>query len=106
MDANYANKLEVSATSAGPIRWRASPDLCRRWLALRAAQTGPGCLAMFSCIQPDVAWVQYGRVRPSSRVVGPNILFPCSGIYQLWLTAHERTPHVATFFRNPVMAKS
>lgn len=39
-------------------------------------------------------------VPPSMGLWVPNTLSPRLGIYGLWLTAHERTPHAATFFRN------
>ena len=110
VDANYANKLEVERHK----RW-AYPVACIALtlfvLPLASAfeglhrQTGLMlALAMFfvyySLMSLGFSTGESGAIPPSIGLWVPNILFLCLGIYGLWLTAHERTPHVATFFRN------
>ena len=111
VDANYANKLEVERHK----RW-AYPVACIALtlfvLPLASAfeglhrQTGLMlALAMFfvyySLMSLGFSTGESGAIPPSIGLRVPNILFLCLGIYGLWLTAHERTPHVATFFPQP-----
>ena len=110
VDANYANKLEVERHKrwAYPVACIALPlfvlPLASAFEGLHR-QTGLMlALAMFfvyySLMSLGFSTGESGAIPPSIGLWVPHILFLCLGIYGLWLTAHERTPHVATFFRN------
>ena len=109
-DENYANKLDVERHK----RW-AYPVACIALtlfvLPLASAfeglhrQTGLVlALVMFfvyySLMSLGFSTGEAGTIPPSIGLWAPNVLFLGLGIYGLWLTAHERTPQLASLFRN------
>ncbi|MEG2139438.1 MAG: LPS export ABC transporter permease LptF [Bilophila sp.] len=106
----FANKLNVERHK----RW-AYPAACLALtifaLPLAAAfeglhrQTGLMlALAMFfvyySMMSFGFSTGESGTITPAIGLWAPNVLFLAVGMYGLWLTARERTPHIVTLFRS------
>lgn len=110
INAAFANKLDVERHK----RW-AYPAACLALtifaLPLAAAfeglhrQTGLMlALAMFfiyySMMSFGFSTGESGTIPPAIGLWAPNILFLTVGMYGLWLSARERTPHIVTLFRS------